>query len=125
MLADFGLVRVVLSGAAMTSGARGTVNYMAPENWDHEQPDFAKQPADMYSLGMVLYELSTGTMPWEGLIDPKIMFSVMVERRRPPFPASWPAEWSDLRALIEACWAQDPLVRPDAAAVEQRLLAMA
>lgn len=65
-LADFGLARLATdSNAAVsltqTRQAMGTLNYMAPEQW--ENPKAVDYRADVYSLGILLYELLTGRVP--------------------------------------------------------------
>jgi DNA-binding beta-propeller fold protein YncE len=62
-LTDFGLAKAVgdsgvLSGASIV----GTVEYMSPEQWRGER---VGPPADVYSLGCVLYESLTGIVPFE------------------------------------------------------------
>lgn len=61
-VADFGLARA-LERATVTGGLLGTVAYVAPEQARGEQVDAR---ADLYSAGCVLYELLTGSMPFEG-----------------------------------------------------------
>ncbi|MBX3418281.1 MAG: serine/threonine protein kinase [Pirellulaceae bacterium] len=65
-IADFGLAKLVDENAAnwTLTGSRqilGTVNYMAPEQI--ERPTAVDHRADIYSLGVVLYELLTGELP--------------------------------------------------------------
>lgn len=65
-IADFGIAKLLtepLSGAALTaSGARlGTPHYMAPEQI--EKPGAVDHRADIYSLGVVFYEMLTGELP--------------------------------------------------------------
>ena len=48
-----------------TVGARGTINYMAPENGNEKHPQFGRPPSDMFSNRMMLYEMGTGCMPWK------------------------------------------------------------
>jgi serine/threonine protein kinase len=65
-LADFGLAKIVNAGAdsfhlTRTDQAMGTPHYMAPEQYD--QPLSVDHRADIYSLGVVFYELLTGEVP--------------------------------------------------------------
>lgn len=65
-LADFGLARLAMDTNAavsltQTRQAMGTLNYMAPEQW--ENPKTVDQRADIYALGVLLYELLTGRIP--------------------------------------------------------------
>ena len=66
VLADFGLARLVMDSNApisltQTRQALGTLNYMAPEQW--ENPRSVDHRADIYALGVLLYEMLTGRIP--------------------------------------------------------------
>ena len=61
---DFGLAKVLGQGGALltrTSQVMGTPHYMAPEQW--ERPFEVDHRADIFALGVVLYELLTGELP--------------------------------------------------------------
>lgn len=72
-IADFGLAKLIQGddtlamGLTMTGTAMGTPQYMAPEQW--EAPEKVDHRADIYSLGVVIYELLTGERP-AGVFDP-------------------------------------------------------
>ncbi|MDB5310081.1 MAG: Serine/threonine protein kinase [Gemmataceae bacterium] len=69
-IADFGLAKVAdPTGVSLTrtDQAMGTPHYMAPEQW--EKPAEVDHRADIYALGVVLYELLTGELPL-GRFDP-------------------------------------------------------
>jgi tRNA A-37 threonylcarbamoyl transferase component Bud32 len=69
-IADFGLAKVADSdGVSLTRThqAMGTPHYMAPEQW--ERPAAVDHRADMFALGVVIYELLTGELPL-GRFDP-------------------------------------------------------
>lgn len=73
---DFGLAKIKsgeLLGSfvqAKTSGLMGSPFYMAPEQWSDEEPDAR---ADIYSLGVILYQMLTGDVPFKGSSIPSIM----------------------------------------------------
>jgi serine/threonine-protein kinase len=73
---DFGLAKiksVELLGSlvqAQTSGVMGSPFYMAPEQWSDEEPDTR---ADIYSLGVILYQMLCGEVPFKGTSVPSIM----------------------------------------------------
>ena len=73
---DFGLAKIKsgeLLGsfiAAQTTGLMGSPFYMAPEQWSDEPPD---AHADIYSLGVMLYQMLCGEVPFKGNSIPAIM----------------------------------------------------
>jgi formylglycine-generating enzyme required for sulfatase activity/serine/threonine protein kinase len=73
---DFGLAKIKsgeLLGSfiqAQTSGLMGSPFYMAPEQWSDEEPDAR---ADIYSLGVILYQMLCGEVPFKGSSIPSIM----------------------------------------------------
>jgi serine/threonine-protein kinase len=60
-LSDFGLAKAIDESAASAASVVGTVAYMSPEQWRGEA---VGRPADIYSLGCVLYEAVTGVVPY-------------------------------------------------------------
>lgn len=72
-IADFGLAKLIRGdetlsmGLTLTGASLGTPHYMAPEQW--ESAEAADHRADIYSLGVVLYEMLTGERP-AGVFDP-------------------------------------------------------
>ena len=104
---DFGLARVRMSTQCRTSRGRGTTYYSAPEVIRCEPHS---ESCDVFSFGVLLWELSVLRRPWEGYSDYQVMFQVTERGGRPKIPEALDA---DLVALISACWADDPQARPD------------
>ncbi len=73
---DFGLAKIKSSELlgsfvqAKTSGMMGSPFYMAPEQWSDDEPDAR---ADIYSLGIILYQMLSGDVPFKGTSIPSIM----------------------------------------------------
>jgi eukaryotic-like serine/threonine-protein kinase len=73
---DFGLAKIKsgeLLGSfiqAQTTGLMGSPYYMAPEQWADEEPDAA---SDIYSLGVMLFQMLAGDVPFKGSSIPAIM----------------------------------------------------
>ncbi len=115
-VADFGVARIsdtVASGHV--TGIMGTPLYMAPEILSAQVPSAA---ADIYSLGVVLYEASCGTPPFTG--TPAQLLGQHA-RRAPGRPDGVPDPLWD---LVTAMLAKQPAVRPSAQDVAARLQAM-
>src|SRR6266550_2317076 len=83
---DFGLAKIKsgeLLGSfvqAKTSGLMGSPFYMAPEQWSDEEPD---SRADIYSLGIILYQMLGGDVPFKGSSIPSIMKKHLTESPPP------------------------------------------
>ena len=83
-VADFGLARAYADGkATQAGGVQGTVQYLAPEQIRGEPAD---PRSDLYSLGIVTYELLTGRLPFTGetAMDRVQALSDACRSRRPP-----------------------------------------
>src|SRR6185295_7753104 len=81
ILTDFGLVRILSSSHQTTIGRiAGTPAYMSPEQARGEQTD---RRTDIYSLGIVLYEILAGYVPFDGESTLSILLKHLSE---PPAP---------------------------------------
>ena len=78
-LLDFGLARSLVAARASTS-LSGTPHYVAPERIRGEP---ASPASDVYGVGILLYELLTGQVPWDGPVQ-KILAGHLDEPPRPP-----------------------------------------
>lgn len=107
-VADFGLARALDSAEPLTLGV-GTNNWMAPEMFCRKTYD---EKVDVYSYGMVLYEIVCRRIPFKGEEAPALRRLVLAGKR--PDLSHVPSQCPDtIRALIVQCWAQDPSSRPD------------
>jgi len=85
-LADFGIARNNSDATQITSTGNvlGTVDYVAPELFE---PNYrADARSDFYSLGILLYEMVTGQLPFSG--ENQIAVVTMHMTKRPPLPSS-------------------------------------
>ena len=78
-LLDFGLARSLTASRASTS-LSGTPHYVAPERIRGEP---ASPASDVYGVGILLYELVTGQVPWDGAVQ-KILAGHLDEQPRSP-----------------------------------------
>ena len=97
---DFGIARS-LSGRGITGAGVliGTPEYMSPEQVDGKEID---QRSDLYSLGVILYEMVTGRRPFEG--DTTLSVAVKQKSETPPDPKFLNVQISDeLSRVILKC----------------------
>jgi len=111
-VADFGLSRALKDDETHRSTrTTGTVTHMPPELLRSGK----LMPAgDVYAFGMLMWEVATGRMPYQGLMYGEVVERVVVSHRRPAFPVFVPPAYA---ALARKCWAADPAARPTFAAV--------
>ena len=79
---------------------------MAPEVLCSE--DYA-EPADVFSFGIILWEMLTKECPYDGMTPIQCALSVLNENKRPPIPNWCPQSF---RALIKNCVERNPKDRP-------------
>ncbi|GJP29986.1 hypothetical protein CLOM_g22015 [Closterium sp. NIES-68] len=117
-IADFGVSRVQPGDRTMKRRT-GTYGYMAPEVLKEQPYDHM---ADVYSFGIVLWEIVTcgNPFPFEGL-KPEQVCSMVNQGLRPDIPSWCPAP---LSALMRQCWHRSPASRPDMGEVVERLTAV-
>jgi serine/threonine-protein kinase len=113
-VADFGLARAYADGRVTQAGAvTGTVQYLAPEQIRGEPAD---PRSDLYSLGIVAYELLTGKLPFTGETAMAVAYKHLSDRV--PAPSSvlsvLPAE---LDGFVAAATDRDRELRPESADV--------
>ncbi len=113
---DFGLARMTESepadfenaatqmGLTQAGAVLGTVPYMSPEQVEARPLDHR---TDLFSFGVLLYEMATGKRPFQGDTSPALMASILREHPKPVSQtrADLPA---DISAIIGRCLEKDP-----------------
>jgi serine/threonine-protein kinase len=115
---DFGLAKARDQTATETGGVFGTVSYMSPEQILGVKVDGR---ADLWALGVVLYEMLTGVKPFNG--DEEVAIAHAILHDQPDLPSTHRRDLSAaLEAILLRLLQKDPARRyPDASALLQDL----
>ncbi|KAJ7945876.1 Serine/threonine protein kinase [Quillaja saponaria] len=104
-VADFG-ISCLESQCGSPKGFTGTYRWMAPEMIKEKHHT---KKVDIYSFGIVLWELLTALTPFENMTPEQAAFAVSHKNARPPLPSECPLAFSH---LINRCWSSNPDKRP-------------
>jgi beta-lactam-binding protein with PASTA domain/predicted Ser/Thr protein kinase len=109
---DFGIARAAgASDMTQTGSIMGTAQYLSPEQ---AQGHAVSEPSDLYSAGIMLYELLTGRVPFDGESAVTIALKHVNERPVPPSMIN-PAVTPELEGVVMRALEKDPQRRfPDA-----------
>lgn len=104
-LVDFGLAKLAGEARLTRPGVvMGTLSYMSPEQFTGGEIDAR---SDVWSLGVVMYEMLTGRLPFEADTEPACIYSIVHKKHRSiqGLPLDIPR---DLAAVVEKALAKDP-----------------
>ncbi|KMS95140.1 hypothetical protein BVRB_011980 [Beta vulgaris subsp. vulgaris] len=112
---DFGLSRLKHHTFLSSNSTAGTPEWMAPEVLRNEP---SNEKCDVYSFGVILWELVTLCVPWTGLNPMQVVGAVGFQNRRLVIP-----EEVDVKVaqIIQDCWENDPRLRPSFSQLITRL----
>ncbi|XP_005064749.1 mitogen-activated protein kinase kinase kinase 21 isoform X1 [Mesocricetus auratus] len=115
-ITDFGLAREWHRTTRMS--AAGTYAWMAPEVI---RSSLFSKGSDIWSYGVLLWELLTGEVPYRGIDGLAVAYGVAVNKLTLPIPSTCPEPFAK---LMKECWEQDPHIRPSFALILQQLTAI-
>ncbi|XP_026663859.1 uncharacterized protein LOC103715979 isoform X2 [Phoenix dactylifera] len=117
---DLGLSKVKCQ-TLISGEVQGTLPYIAPECL-HGNESLVSEKIDVFSFGIVMWELLTGEEPYADLHHGAILGGIVSNTLRPTVPDSCDPDW---RSLMEKCWSAEASERPSFAEIANRLRSMA
>ncbi|KAF9615180.1 hypothetical protein IFM89_022282 [Coptis chinensis] len=120
VVGDLGLSKVKCQ-TLISGGVRGTLPWMAPELLNGSS-NLVSEKVDVFSFGIVMWELLTGEEPYADLHYGAIIGGIVSNTLRPPVPDSCDPDWG---CLMERCWSAEPSERPSFTDIANQLRAMA
>ncbi|KAI4335614.1 hypothetical protein L6164_014246 [Bauhinia variegata] len=117
---DLGLSKVKRQ-TLISGGVRGTLPWMAPELLNGSS-SLVSEKVDVFSFGIVMWELLTGEEPYADLHYGAIIGGIVSNTLRPAVPESCDPEW---KSLMERCWSSDTSERPSFTEIANQLRSMA
>jgi hypothetical protein len=123
-LADFGYARRD-SKESLRKSVVGTPAYLAPELIGHTKSDDVGTPSDVYSYGVILWEMLTRKKPHDGMESAGMFHHVIscVEKRTPIF-TSPPDCDAAIGEIMQLCTHSDPRKRPSFQTIQTQLAAL-
>ena len=106
-ITDFGTAKILQFGTAQTSHVMGTPSYMSPEQVKGKPVDGR---SDIFSLGVILYELMTGEKPFPGQNITTVIYKIINEDPIPPRSLDSSIH-PGLSAVITRALSKDPATR--------------
>lgn len=106
-ITDFGTAKILQFGTAQTAHVMGTPSYMSPEQVKGKPVDGR---SDIFSLGVILYELMTGEKPFPGQNITTVIYKIINEEPIPPRSLDSSIH-PGLSAVITRALAKDPALR--------------
>ncbi|KAI5414921.1 uncharacterized protein LOC127138531 [Lathyrus oleraceus] len=119
-IGDLGLSKVK-QHTLVSGGVRGTLPWMAPELLSGKS-NMVSEKIDVYSFGIVMWELLTGDEPYADMHCASIIGGIVNNSLRPQIPTWCDPEW---KSLMESSWASDPVDRPSFSEISKKLRTMA
>ncbi len=104
---DFGIARAGASDMTLTGSIMGTAQYLSPEQ---AQGHTVSARSDLYAIGVILYELLTGTIPFDGDSAVAIAFKQVSAQPQTPSAVN-PAVPAPLDEIVLRALAKDPAAR--------------
>ena len=131
VVGDFGLALSLGSiSSSHNKHSAGTYQWMAPEQINPVRGQKITQSVDIYSFGVVVWEIATGKIPWKEELQEHVglefaaLSQLVKDGEKLKFPSPPDAKWEKMQNIAMQCFEQDPSKRPTAEQIVQLLSAL-
>ncbi|CAG8740208.1 13050_t:CDS:2, partial [Cetraspora pellucida] len=109
LITDFGISKQLNGTTVSSSNSAGMPAYTEPQVYIHENNAVRDQKSDIYSLGVLFWELTSGVPPFNGSSDWAIMIKIGLHNKREKTIENTPLHYAN---LYKCCWSSEPNLRP-------------
>src|SRR5581483_7523583 len=114
LIGDLGLSQSICNNTTSNNEIYGMIPYISPEIF--KSSSFSKE-SDIYSLGMVMWELTTGCRPFANVVDDISLIYQIMDGKRPEITEDTPECFAN---LMRECWDSDPSKRPTITEIREK-----
>ncbi|CAD6193902.1 unnamed protein product [Caenorhabditis auriculariae] len=105
-ITDFGGTRKITTDIGARQSIAGTYAWLAPEAF---RDALFSEASDVWSFGVLLWELLSKQEPFHGVLPIVIAFQVSMKGQRLALAEDWPEKW---KSIMQRCWEIEPELRP-------------
>jgi len=116
-LTNFGFQTIIHDNKCVYEEGNQKIRWLAPEKLKDNRVPYSRE-TDVYSFGMLLWEISAHKIPYEDILDPNKVKKRVEEEKRPEIDPDTP---SNFVRIMTSCWKQNPNERPKMETVWERL----
>ncbi|CAI2171734.1 15671_t:CDS:1, partial [Funneliformis geosporum] len=118
VISDLGISKLSTEISINENEIYGIIPYIAPEILQAQKSNKYIKASEIYSFGMIMWELMTGRRPfWDQNLDTELIIKIC-DGIRPPINTNAPEGYIE---LMQLCWHPDPNKRPTTWAIRQLL----
>lgn len=119
-ITDFGISKIKEVSGTLGSKVMGTTRWMPPELFTEDEVIHYTDRNDIYSLGVIYWEIASRKVPYAALTDMQVTVKLM-RGQTEKIPADCPQAFAN---IITQCWQREPVDRPPAAEIVTQLAAL-
>ncbi|CAI2171735.1 15672_t:CDS:2 [Funneliformis geosporum] len=117
VISDLGISKLSTEASVNENGYYGIIPYIAPEIFQGQKSNKYTEASDIYSFGMIMWELMIGRRPfWDQNYDTELIIKICDDIRPSIITTNAPEGYIE---LMQKCWHSDPKKRPTTRAIRE------